>query len=204
MRKEVRNECVPRLILGFTTLDCGQHLLLAKRVVEFDTTCLDDAVCYIDAIPPSVHTADAKYTSISIGTYESNLPVPIACDSILYVYKGPLRHDHASAQMLVARSFTSCNFFFMSAAVIRLPSSCDANPHCGDTLIRCSASSTVSPVPLATIRAASSTRPTSWPLSSSRGNLLVIKPKTIDLCLGRYFSGSNVPASLQSATHSNR
>jgi hypothetical protein len=105
-----------------------------------------------------------------------------------------LHHNHASVQMLVARSLTSCNFRFMSSAASKLPSSCDAKPHWGETQMRCNASPTVSPAPLATMRAASNTRSLRSALSSSFGNLLVMRPKTTDLCLGRCRKGSNVPA----------
>lgn len=104
-----------------------------------------------------------------------------------------ITHNHASDQMLSARSLTSCNFFFMSSAPSKLPSSCDAKPHCGETQIRFNASSSVSPVPLATMRAASNTRSLRSSLSSNSGNLLVMRPKTSDLCSGRCFRGSNVP-----------
>lgn len=128
---------------------------------------------FINATPRCVHKIGARYF------YKDELD---------------LDHDQASTQMLLARSLTSCNFRFISAAVSKLPSWCDANPHCGETLIRCNASATVSPAAHATIRAASNTRSLSCSLSSNSGNLLVTSPNTSDVCFGKNFSGSNVPA----------
>lgn len=66
----------------------------------------------------------------------------------------PIRHIatrcHGSpGQIVSAMLLTSCNFFFISSAVKELPSAWDANPHCGETLILCKASSLVCPDPSA-------------------------------------------------------
>ena len=93
-----------------------------------------------------------------------------------------------------AVSTTSRSFFTSSSYVTSLPSSVEANPHCGE---RQSWSS-------GRYRPASSMRRFSAPLSSSAPRLVVTRPRTTRLPGGTKRNGSKPPERSSSYSRKNR